>query len=285
MIFVLVHSKFNTRIYSIFMKIIEENSFKINQIEQDEFNRTSAVLAIYKPKDWTSHDIVNQVRKKLRTRKVGHAGALDPFATGVLIVLVGNYTKSSDLFLNTGKEYRCKVLFGVSTNTQDPEGKILKVANKVTNVEIDKPMLEKVLQTFRKGYMQRVPVFSSVKVNGQKLRVIARQAESFEVEEHDNVKFMFKNGKERVIKLPRKKVEFRRLELVKLEKVEIKDLPESLMSAELIVGCSKGTYIRQLAEDIGAAFGLPAMLTELERTKVGEIGLDDCISIEELTQL
>lgn len=158
------------------MEIIEENDFVLNQIETDEFNRTSAILAINNPKDLTSHDIVNEVRRKLRTRKVGHAGALDPFATGVLIILVGKHTKHSDFFLNAGKEYRCKVLFGVSTSTQDPEGKVIKIVDKDIEVEGVKVQLESKIEKFKFGYMQRVPVFSSVKVNGQKLRQIARQA-------------------------------------------------------------------------------------------------------------
>jgi len=261
----------------------------LNKIKIDEFKRVSAILGISKPSGITSHDVVDQVRRKLKTRKVGHAGALDPFATGVLVVLVGRYTKRSDQFLNEDKEYKCKILFGISTDTQDPEGEVIDSSS----VNIVPDNLKK-LEKFREGYLQRVPVFSSVKVQGYKLRELARKAESFEIGKNDFVTFKMKGGKSIKLELPKRKVVFSKFEMDDPEKISLRDLPEDLAKKiskvdnffimNLVVGCSKGTYIRQLAEDIGHEVGLPAMLLELERTRVGTISLDQCISIDDLPQ-
>lgn len=266
------------------------NSFEVNKIHKDLYNRTSGVLAIDKPKDVTSHDVVDIVRKNLRTRKVGHAGALDPFATGVLLVMVGKYTKLSDELMALDKEYNCKLLLGVSTSTQDPEGKILQIRE--VN-EINERDIEAVLQQFRDGYEQRVPVFSSVKVNGQKLRRIAHKAESCSIDENDVATFTFKNGSSKKIKLPRKKVRFQGLNLNSIEQILGKDI-ESVVDdikpdihfvlLDITVGSSKGTYIRQLAEDIGKALGYPAMLTELRRNRVGKFTLADTLDLDAIPE-
>lgn len=277
---------------------MDSKSFELNKIETDEFRRTSAVLAINKRVGETSHDVVDQVRKKLRTRKVGHAGALDPFATGVLIILVGKYTKLSQQLMKADKEYSCKILLGISTDTQDPEGEIEDLKSKIK--DYNKEEVEENLKKFEKGYEQRVPVFSSVKVEGKKLRELARKSESFKIDEKDNVTFVFSDERKVVVKLPKRKVEFTRFEITDLNSVTVSKLSDDLKNkvsefstknsidnrqltiVNLIVGCSKGTYIRQLAEDIGKELGVPAMLLELERTKVGEVSLSDCVKVEDL---
>lgn len=262
------------------------SDYKINQIEVDEFNRTSGVFAVNKPVDKTSHDIVDIVRKSLRTRKVGHAGALDPFATGVLIILVGKYTKLTDNLINVDKEYLATVVFGRATDTQDTEGKI--TAEDFEGVEsfIDgkdmseiKTVLAEKLVSIGSGYEQRVPVYSSVKVEGHKLRKLARQAESFKIaESKDQVTFKYKDGKTLTLELPKRKVEFSNFDIV-----DCRVNSEGLLEVDILVSCSKGTYIRQLAEDIGELIGLPAMLIALERTRVGDVKLSACVKLDEIT--
>ncbi len=267
----------------------------INQIEVDEFNRTSAILAINKPAGMTSHDVVDAVRKKLRTRKVGHAGALDPFATGVLLIMVGKYTKKSMELMRKDKEYSCSILLGIATTTQDPEGKVTKVDVK----DIEQDDLFK-LEGIKKGYNQRVPLFSSVKVEGQKLRQLAHRAKEYKFAREDKVELLMKDGSIKQVILPRKEVYFSKFEIGGLKSVAIGDLEEKLFTQlkandidintsmtelRLVVACSKGTYIRQLAEDIGNLLGTPAMLHKLERTRVAEITLDQCISIEDIPKL
>lgn len=132
----------------------------LNKIEIDEFNRPNGLLAINKPAGITSHDVVDQVRKKFKTKRVGHAGALDPFATGVLLILVGTFTKLSEKLILENKEYKARILFGVSTDTQDPEGKVLKTQM----VKLESKDIETTLKSFEGGYEQYVPIFSSVKV-------------------------------------------------------------------------------------------------------------------------
>lgn len=254
--------------------------FEINKLTIDELsekNRVNGVLAVNKPVDMTSHDVVDLVRKKYGIRKVGHAGALDPFASGVLIVLLGRYTTMSDELMGSDKEYRCKILFGVETDTLDTEGEVVKSED----VDIDNMQAKidsGVLKSIEKGYMQQVPVFSSVKVNGEKLRVLARKSKRIEID-GDVVTFHFENGQTKQVEIPRKKVVFGKFELGKSEKYS--EDPKHAV-AELTVDCSKGTYIRQLAKDIGNLLGVPAMLIELERTRVGQITLQDCISVQDL---
>ena len=126
--------------------------------------------------------------------------------------------------------------------------------------------------------MQQVPVFSSVKVDGEKLRILARKAEKFEID-GSVATFYFEDGRTKQIEIPSKKVSFGKFSLDKLKKYS-KDQSHAVV--ELTVSCSKGTYIRQLAKDIGDLLGVPAMLIELERTRVGQITLEYCVSIEDL---
>lgn len=287
----------------------KEISIEINKIEEDEFHRTSAVLAINKEKWMTSHDVVNIVRKKLHTRKVGHAGALDPFATGVLIILVGGYTKLSNDFLESDKEYRCRILLGISSTTQDIEGSILEIKNADFLKEnmketVMNDLVNKALKEFGNGYDQRVPVFSSVKVDGKKFRVLARKYASHKVDKDGIVKFCNLEGDEKFnLKLPKRHIEIKKLELLEIKTIIADDLPvdfsikiqnklkksgnkfDKFVSIELVIGCSKGTYIRQFAEDLGEKLKLPAMLLELERTKSGNISISDCMQVEEIPEI
>ncbi|MBN1915609.1 tRNA pseudouridine(55) synthase TruB [Candidatus Dojkabacteria bacterium] len=259
----------------------------LNKIEIDEFNRVNVVLAINKRKGITSHDLVDEVRQKLNTRKVGHAGALDPFATGVMLILVGKFTRLSNELVSSEKEYKARILFGISTNTQDSEGEITQRKD----IQVTEREVIKALKSFEGGYEQYVPVFSSVKIDGNKLRKMARRALSFTIEENKGQKsVVFKMAEGDIeVNLPKKKVEIKKLELKSFGKQKLsgyefaKNLTDEYLYCEINAAVSKGTYMRQFAEDLGEKLEIPGMLLELERRRVGEIGLSDCISLEKLT--
>jgi tRNA pseudouridine55 synthase len=244
--------------------------FEVNNIKTDEFGRPHGILILNKPVGITSHDLVDETRRKYKTRKVGHAGTLDPFASGKMIVLLGKATKLSDSFLGLDKEYVADIAFGISTRTGDVEGE-LKIA-------------------FPKEYVQYVPVFSSVKIKGRKLRELARSSDSFEIADNEEgkktVKFLKNDVAVFEAELPFKLVKLYEMELLE---IGLKDLDiyrnevskklldllneeqiTKLLVARIRVKCSKGTYIRQLAEDIGEKLHLPAFLLSLERTAIGQ---------------
>jgi tRNA pseudouridine55 synthase len=267
--------------------------FEINKIVDDEFGRKSGILLVDKEVGITSHDVVDQYRRSLGTREVGHAGTLDPFASGLLILLIGKATKLSNEFLGLDKEYIADVAIGISTDSADPEGKLKDInienASKVTADE-----LSKVFKILIPGYRQYVPVYSSVKLNGRKLRELARGSDSFKVIEQDgNKKVIFQKNDQNTIEidLPFRDVAINQIELLDLSLKNIDEYKNSItepfinelhnkeinqvLIARIRVNCSKGTYIRQLAEDIGEMLTpkVPAMLLGLQRTKIGEHNL------------
>jgi len=231
----------------------------------DEFGRSNGIVLVDKPKGVSSHDIVDDFRKKYFTKKVGHAGTLDPFASGLLIILVGKATKRSDDFLKLDKEYIAEILFGKETDSGDPEGEIVK---KDDNASVSKKEIENALKEFTPEYNQFVPVYSSVKVEGQKLRKLARKYESFKIRSEGGEKFvdfLDENQIKKTIELPSKKV--------KLYELELLDFTEK-KTAKVRIKCSKGTYIRQLAIDLGKKLNTPAMLINLRRTTIGNYNLN-----------
>lgn len=266
------------------MKI--ESNYEINKIYQDEFGRISGVFAVDKPEEKMSHDIVYDYRRKLNTKRVGHAGTLDPFASGLLIILAGKATKLSDKFLTMDKEYVAEIALGLTTETLDPEGNINK--EKIINDEIklDINNVKSILNSFKPEYEQSVPVYSSVKVQGNKLREVARKSDRFEIE---NTRIVFYKNNEiyKELDLPKKNVKIYEIELLESGYKDIKEFSlyknfkeklenasvEKLNYIKIRVLCSKGTYIRKLAEDIGEKLELPAMLIGLRRTKIGKIKL------------
>lgn len=278
------------------MLIHEINQDIINKVQVDNYKRVSGIFLIDKPVGVTSHDIVDDVRKVLRTKRVGHAGALDPFADGLLIVLVGKYTQYTDVLISQDKSYIAEVLLGISTDTQDPEGKVTAVKNmptKLTGTEIETAFTAKYLP----DYEQIVPIFSSVKVNGHKLRVLARQATSFEIDANDHVTFSFDPANKPkglpaginqiTLKVPRKPVKLTSFEVGEIQHYKEIEMSGQLYegdfaTARVMVDCSKGTYIRQLAEDLGKAVDLPACLIELKRTRIADFDLNNTLELKAL---
>ncbi len=272
-------------------------TYELNELQTDEFGRISGVLAINKPVGITSHDVVYAVRKALGTKAVGHAGALDPFASGLLIILVGKATKLSDSYLGLDKEYIAQVLFGIQTDSADSEGEILKLEANITHPD----GLQPVLDSFLPEYTQYVPVFSSVKVAGEKLRVLARKADSFEIERIDGKRIakFHRDLNVTEVELPTHQVKLYGLELLNQSSVNLAGTDFANKNSESLAGktefptaliriaCSKGTYIRALAEDIGEKLSppLPAMLIQLERTKIGEVSVEAALNLEDLPGL
>lgn len=274
---------------------------QLNKVLKDKFNRVNGIFAVNKQAGETSHDIVDTVRKILGTRKVGHAGALDPFATGLMLILVGRYTKKAEFLLMQDKSYNAKILLGIGTDSHDIDGKITDVDTQFT---LDETELTKTLEKLNSGYLQKVPVFSSVKVNGMKLREIARSSEKFKLIENGTspkVEFIlstsapgkFKSFSENnvlTIDLPVKQVEVN-IEVKKIEKVNTDDIQapaftevhREFFSLDISVSCSKGTYIRQLASDIGAMLGTHGVLYSLIRTRIGEVTLDQAIEAKDIS--
>jgi len=221
------------------------------------------LLIIDKPEGITSHDVVARVRRILKTRRVGHTGTLDPFATGVMVVLVGKATRLAQFLDKDVKEYEAVVRLGFDTDTGDRTG--MQVADcGLRNEEIaealDRISLEKVLEEFCGEIGQVPPMYSAKKVEGKKLYELARA------------------GKE----IERKpiKVNIYKLELLSEEQI---CNPQSAISIRVV--CSAGTYIRTLAEDIGRRLGTGAHLEELRRTRSGKFDLSQSITLDKLEKL
>ena len=210
------------------------------------------VIVIDKEKDYTSRDVVNIVGKHFKTKKVGHTGTLDPLATGVLVICIGQATKLVELLTNHDKEYIADITFGIETDTLDITGNILKEKN--TNFSREE--IEKVLNEYQKEYDQMVPIYSAIKINGKKLYEYAREKEEIE--------------------LPSRKVKIYKIDLLKCEQINNKT------HIQIKCNVSKGTYIRSLIRDIALSLNTVAIMTDLRRTKVGEFTLKDSILLEDL---
>ena len=209
----------------------------------------NGILVVNKPSGYTSHDIVSKIRKELNIKKVGHTGTLDPLATGVLPILIGNGTKLSKYLINHDKEYIATIKLGEKTDTGDINGKIVK--QKEIEPFSEKQLLQ-VLENFKGRQNQIPPMYSAIKINGKKLYEYARNGETLEVQ-------------------PRK-IEIYNIELLNLNSKEI----------TIKVACSKGTYIRTLCEDISEKLNNIGTMSALQRTKVGEFELENAITLEEL---
>lgn len=207
------------------------------------------VINIYKPKGMTSHDVVGVLRKKLNIKQVGHTGTLDPFAEGVLPVCVGKATRLIEYF-EDDKEYLATVQFGAQTTTYDLEGNITQTSS----IKITQTNLEKALEIFQGEILQTPPIYSAIKVNGKKLYEYAREGKEVKIE-------------------PRK---------VTIYKIELKSFDEIKQQAEISIKCSKGTYIRSIANDIGVNLGCFGHLVKLIRTQAGKFLVKNSVQLDDL---
>jgi tRNA pseudouridine55 synthase len=208
------------------------------------------LLIIDKPAGITSHDVVARVRRALKTKRVGHTGTLDPFATGVMVILVGKATRLAQFLDKDEKEYEALIRFGFETDTGDNTGTPKSPVQGPTSIEISQ--VESVLAKFRGSFRQTPPMYSAKKVAGKKLYELARKG----------------------MEIERPSVE---VTTSKLEMIIDSELPTH--SVRIRVACSAGTYIRTLAEDIGREIGVGAHLTELRRTRSGRFRIDETIQI------
>ncbi|MFI3202248.1 MAG: tRNA pseudouridine(55) synthase TruB [Eubacteriales bacterium] len=211
----------------------------------------NGIINIRKEKGYTSHDVVAKMRGILKQKKIGHTGTLDPDATGVLPVCLGHATKLCNLLTDRTKEYKTILQLGIETDTQDNSGTIL--AEK--EVEVTQEQVREVVKTFLGTTKQIPPMYSAIKINGQKLYDLARQGKVVEREAREIT----------ITKLTLEKIDF--------------------PFVELTVDCSKGTYIRTLCHDIGQQLGCGATMTELVRTRVGEFTLETAITLQEVERL
>jgi tRNA pseudouridine55 synthase len=216
--------------------------------------RPDGVLNLNKPRGPTSHDVVNRVRALTGIRRVGHAGTLDPLATGVLVVCVGRATRVVEYLMAGRKVYEARVRLGVTTDTYDAEGQI--VAEKKAQVSRDQ--VETALAQFRGTITQVPPMYSAIKHKGTPLHRLARQGAEMED----------------ILQSKARQVEIFRIELTAWEP----------SNCALEVACSPGTYVRSLAHDLGKALGCGAHLTGLTRLASGEFRLEETITLEELAQ-
>ncbi|HHS97925.1 MAG TPA: tRNA pseudouridine(55) synthase TruB [Chloroflexi bacterium] len=207
------------------------------------------ILNLNKPQGMTSHDVVDRVRAVARQRRVGHAGTLDPMATGVLLVCLGRATRLAEYLMASPKIYRARIRLGTATDTYDAEGRVVEERP----VRVDRQEVEAALERFRGRILQVPPMYSAIKHKGQPLYRLARQGITVERE-------------------PRP-VEIYDLRLIRWEPPDL----------TVEVTCSPGTYIRSLAHDLGQALGCGAHLAGLVRLASGDFRLEDAIPLDELT--
>jgi tRNA pseudouridine55 synthase len=213
----------------------------------------NGLLLIDKPTGWTSHDVVAKIRSIIHSKtgqkvKVGHAGTLDPMATGLLIVLLGGYTKKANQFLKLDKTYDCELTLGAVSSTGDAEGKISQVSDEIPSEKQIKEVAAQFIGTIK----QVPPAYSAIKIKGQEAYKLARAGRDLKMEP--------------------------RVVTIYSLAIDKYDYPKLSFSTHV----SSGTYIRSLAQDIGAKLGTGAYLSSLRRTKIGEFALEDAQKIGSL---
>ena len=224
-------------------KRLEESKMTL----EDYVENYSALIVARKEYGMTSYDVVQEISQLFGIKRVGHTGTLDPMAEGVLIIAIGKATKIVELLTAKEKEYIAKVKLGIRTDTRDTEGNIIEEKEVPDNLPI-----EEVLKSFKKTYLQEVPIYSAVKVKGKKLYEYSRE--------------------EKEVELPKKEVTIKEIKLLEKNK--------DTFSFQTLV--SKGTYIRSLIDDIGLSLGTFATMTNLIRTKQGKVTLEDASTLDQI---
>lgn len=204
-------------------------------------------LNIYKPVGMTSHDVVSVLRRVTKIKQIGHTGTLDPFAEGVLPICIGKATRLIE-YLQDNKEYLATVQFGAATNTFDLDGEKVFTSDK----KVSRDDIKEGLKSFEGEILQFPPIFSAIKVKGKKLYEYARKGEEVEIQ-------------------PRKVV---------IENIELKNFDEELQQAQILLKCSKGTYIRSIANDLGKNLGCGGYLIKLIRTQAGKFRVENSVQLD-----
>lgn len=208
----------------------------------------NGILIVNKSEGFTSRDVVNKLSKIFNTKKIGHTGTLDPIAKGVLVVVIGKYTKLCEDLTQTFKEYIATFKLGILTDTLDITGKILDEKD----VTVTEEEIRNVIASYKRVYDQEVPIYSSVKINGRKLYEYARNGEN--------------------VVLPKRKVDIKNIEVI--------DINKDIVKIKCLV--SKGTYIRSLIRDIGSSLNTFATMTDLIRIKQGIFDIRDSYTLEDI---
>lgn len=206
-------------------------------------------LNIYKPVGMTSHDVVSVLRRVTKIKQIGHTGTLDPFAEGVLPICIGKATRLIE-YLQDDKEYLATVQFGAATNTFDLDGEKVFTSDK----KVSRDDIKEGLKSFEGEILQLPPIFSAIKVKGKKLYEYARKGEEVEIQ-------------------PRK---------VAIENIELKNFDEELQQAQILLKCSKGTYIRSIANDLGKNLGCGGYLIKLIRTQAGKFRVENSVQLDRI---
>lgn len=214
------------------------------------------ILPVWKPENFTSHDVVAKVRRLLGIKRIGHTGTLDPMVTGVLPLCIGRATRMVEYLQELPKQYEAVLLIGIATDTEDMSGTVIERSE---NVDLTESRIREVIGSFV-GEMEQVPpMYSAVKVDGKRLYELARE------------------GKE--VERKSRKVTIYDLEILNV------DVHSENPQIHFRVTCSKGTYIRTLCVDIGKTLGYPAAMKSLIRTATGHIRADQCLSFEQIEQM
>ena len=208
----------------------------------------NGILIVNKSEGFTSRDVVNKLSKIFNTKKIGHTGTLDPIAKGVLVVVIGKYTKLCEDLTQTFKEYIATFKLGILTDTLDITGKILDEKD----VTVTEEEIRNVIASYKCVYDQEVPIYSSVKINGKKLYEYARNGEN--------------------VVLPKRKVDIKNIEVI--------DINKDIVKIKCLV--SKGTYIRSLIRDIGSSLNTFATMTDLIRIKQGIFDISNSYTLEDI---
>ena len=208
----------------------------------------NGIINVYKEAGFTSHDVVAKLRGILKQKKIGHTGTLEPDAVGVLPVCLGSGTKLCDMLADKSKEYRAVMRLGLSTDTQDISGKVLQERE----VKAGPEEVREAVLSFTGAYEQIPPMYSAIKVDGKKLYELARAGKEIE----------------------------RAARTVQIHHIEIEEL--RLPQITMLVGCSKGTYIRTLCHDIGEKLGCGGIMTSLIRTRAGAFYIEDSMTLGEI---
>ncbi len=226
-----------------------KSAFRIPQFNRGVPIDPNGLLPVDKPGGWTSHDVVDRVRRTLQVRKVGHTGTLDPIATGVLVLCLGQSTRLSSFLTDQDKQYRARVRLGVCTDTLDADGVVTDRSDRLPS---NREAVDRAVGAFVGEIEQIPPMFSARKVSGKRLYRLARAGQE-------------------VPRQPRR---------VCIYRIDIERFDPPIL--DLAVCCSKGCYIRVLADDIGRELGCGGHIAALRRTAVGRIGLAHCVTVEAL---
>lgn len=211
----------------------------------------NGIVIVDKPQDWTSQDVTARLRRVFQTRRIGHGGTLDPMATGVLPVFVGRATRAVEFFEHAEKAYETVLRLGITTDTEDISGTVLTEQK----VSVTEEQIHQVLEHFRGEIFQVPPMYSALKVNGQKLCNLARKGREVE-------------------RQPRP-ITIHQLKLLKQEGDDL----------HLYVACSKGTYIRTLCKDIGQALGCGGCMAQLRRVQAGAYTIEEAVPLQQLLEM